>query len=108
MLVAYGIKPAIRDHVVAALTGRDMVLAVLSRRGISLLGADGDLRELMRTALRLQPEFTADELADRMPRRARGVDSKVDALVSAGALGDSRGRQAEASSDGHLRIACSN
>jgi hypothetical protein len=86
MLVVHGLNTSVREHVVSVLDARGMVLASLSRRGITLLGASGDLRKLMRAVQELDVEFSADELARRLPRRSELVEQGVRRLIAAGAL----------------------
>ncbi len=92
MLVVYGINESVREHILTVLQRRRMVLAVLTHRGIGLLGGGPRLRRLMRAAQRLQPEFSTQELADRAAP-AGGVRADIEILVSAGALGDRAGQR---------------
>jgi hypothetical protein len=93
MLVVHGMNAVVRAYVKRSLQTHEMVLAVLSPRGISLMGAGDDLRKLMRAAQRLDSEFSPAELAEVMARRPERVQAEVETLMHAGALGGRRGRR---------------
>jgi hypothetical protein len=107
MLVVYGLNASVREHVDTVLVGREMILAMLSRRGISLLGGDGNLRELMRAAQQLDLEFSADELAQRLPQQTQLLEAGLRTLVAAGALGGRRNKRLRRpSSERLIQMAC--
>jgi len=106
MLVVYGMNESIREHAQTVLQHRDMVLAVLTRRGIGLLGGDRKLRRLMSVVQNLEPEFSAEEVAAQLPAPGRAVEEGIRTLVAAGALGGRSGqRLRRPQSEALLRLA---
>jgi hypothetical protein len=87
-MTCWRLNASVREHVVTVLERRGMVLAALRGGRITLLGASGDLRKLMRVVQQLDLEFSAEDLERRLPRERDLVESAVRRLLAAGLWAD--------------------
>lgn len=93
MLATCGMSITVRQHVGTVLASRDMVLANLSRRGLTLIGATGGMRELMRTAQKLEPQFSIDDLSTGLRQDNASMNDDLRRLIEFGVLGSGPKRQ---------------